>query len=435
MPLLNKYQLLRQSAQKPKEDPLAALARQRAEMETRSFGSAPLPRRPAASPYTPLQASSPYGAPSAGASYQTTSPDRFDELYGSEKPAPDPASPPSPVPPAVPPNAPPTLPAPRLGEVTKGSVVGTERTPAPAGTIPQISTVSKLNSPELMKQAQQLAIRRLAQPQSMTGFSSGGGGINVSGDPRGETSGGSRSSGFAINVPFPANWEEIASSDIPSPIRPTTPPPPGFTPGAEVASGQADQELLQQRLRELLSGGAIDTAAEERALAEQFRADRAASLLDAKARSGFGGMGLSGAASAIESDIGRKFARDQVLAQAALRRSGRDEEMQRTLAGIEGTLGLRQSDIEQKAFDTALKLLEAEIGSNAGSAPSAGNPADDAARQANAPIVDTAPPGSRLIRVEGDFAIVQDENGNYFRVRQPSASDEVQSNEAISVGG
>jgi hypothetical protein len=124
---------------------------------------------------------------------------------------------------------------------------------------------------------------------------------------------------------------------------------------------KSNDDLIKERIKKLLSEGSLDSAEEEKALSEQYDAQTEKALVDSRARSGFAGLGLSGATSALEGDIRRKSAREKSLGLADLRKSNRNEELSRLAAGANLNAQQQSLGFENLATAAAIKEYEKEL--------------------------------------------------------------------------
>lgn len=81
-----------------------------------------------------------------------------------------------------------------------------------------------------------------------------------------------------------------------------------------------------------------------------------------RARTGLGGMGLTGAAGAMESQVRTEGARKQALTTAEFDRQARQEELSRTIAGIEAKFGKDAAARASEAFGIEKELATEELG-------------------------------------------------------------------------
>lgn len=101
-------------------------------------------------------------------------------------------------------------------------------------------------------------------------------------------------------------------------------------------------------------------SAEQQALEEEFAAAEARALLDARARSGAAGFGLSGAQQGLEADIRRVMTREEALSLADLARGYRDE------GRSDRQLDISEQEAENREYQFELERmqLEPELGAD-----------------------------------------------------------------------
>lgn len=113
-----------------------------------------------------------------------------------------------------------------------------------------------------------------------------------------------------------------------------------------------EQEVINTQLRKLIEGGASpeEIEKERSAMKGELAASEARDIQSTRARTGLGGMGLTGAAGAMESQVRQEGARKQALTMADFERQQRSESAQRALEGIQGR---RQEDVYQMEMELA----------------------------------------------------------------------------------
>jgi len=118
-----------------------------------------------------------------------------------------------------------------------------------------------------------------------------------------------------------------------------------------------EEEIINTQLRKLLQGGATpeETEKERQAMKGELAASEARDIQSTRARTGLGGMGLTGAAGAMESQVRQEGARKQALTMADFERQQRSESAQRALEGIQARRG-------EQVFRTETKQYEEEEG-------------------------------------------------------------------------
>ena len=120
------------------------------------------------------------------------------------------------------------------------------------------------------------------------------------------------------------------------------------------------QELTEAAIRDLLTGAGLDTESEKAARREQAQADEARAIQALRARTGLGGMGLTGAAGALESQIRREATRTRELTEAELDRAAREEALRRTQLGISAGQAEREMAIREQVYGMEMDLYEME---------------------------------------------------------------------------
>jgi hypothetical protein len=119
----------------------------------------------------------------------------------------------------------------------------------------------------------------------------------------------------------------------------------------------SQEQLINTQINKLLQGGASEEEIEKerQAMKEQMDADEARAIQSTRARAGLGGMGLTGATGALESQVMTESARSQALTMADFERKQRQEAAERALAGI-------RASREEQVFDVEVQLAEDEAG-------------------------------------------------------------------------
>lgn len=125
----------------------------------------------------------------------------------------------------------------------------------------------------------------------------------------------------------------------------------GGTGGGQTETKSNDQ-LIEEAIRKLLAG--VPNSAEERAaLQAQNATSEARAIQSVRARTGAGGMGLTGAAGALESQTRAETGRANTASLADFDRKQRQEAAERALSGI-------AADRANKVFGAEVGLYEAE---------------------------------------------------------------------------
>jgi hypothetical protein len=175
-----------------------------------------------------------------------------------------------------------------------------------------------------------------------------------------------------------AAQDSIASkSDISGRVAPPAPPaPPAPAPAvltgglvdAAVAATSTDPrlnpvgpkvgapiktnaQLQEEAIRRLLEG-TPDAAAERKAMQDQLAVNQARDIQSIRARTGLGGMGLTGAAGALESQVRQETGRESTSQLAEFDRANRKEAAERALAGIQAERGSQVYNAEVKLYES-----------------------------------------------------------------------------------
>jgi hypothetical protein len=153
------------------------------------------------------------------------------------------------------------------------------------------------------------------------------------------------------------------------------PTPPGLSQPDLPPPPQSREQQMDELLREIIDNRKTDRTAARAAADTQMQRNTSDAVSSTRARTGLGGMGLSGAAAGLENAARSEGERTRTLAMDEFDRGARAEDMQRTQAGIEGLRGRMLDDMrgseegrnvernerERTAFETALKQLELEL--------------------------------------------------------------------------
>ena len=180
-----------------------------------------------------------------------------------------------------------------------------------------------------------------------------------------------------------------------------------------------------------------DQAATRKATEEQLAANRAQALQDVAARSGLGGLGLSGASASLLADTGRVQDRNAVLARAELDSAQRDDEWQAVqrnavLSDLEAADGVdyngdgriggtTQQEQTRSNFDTLYRTegrLRRDLDGDGviGRPGTPENPRDP--RGGIASEVSSPPPGASRVGTDEQFDYYNDAQGRYVKVRK-----------------
>jgi hypothetical protein len=119
----------------------------------------------------------------------------------------------------------------------------------------------------------------------------------------------------------------------------------------------SQEQLINTQINKLLQGGASEEEIEKerQAMKEQMDADEARAIQSTRARAGLGGMGLTGATGALESQVMTESARSQAVTMADFERKQRQEAAERALAGIRAS---REEDV----YGIEMELARREAG-------------------------------------------------------------------------
>jgi hypothetical protein len=110
---------------------------------------------------------------------------------------------------------------------------------------------------------------------------------------------------------------------------------------------KTQDELIQEAIDKLLREQ-VDVAAEREAMVGEMKAGEARNIQSTRARAGLGGMGLTGAAGAMESQVRQESGREQALTTADFDRKARAEALDRLLKGIDVK---RSEEVYKKAME------------------------------------------------------------------------------------
>jgi hypothetical protein len=130
----------------------------------------------------------------------------------------------------------------------------------------------------------------------------------------------------------------------------------------EAPPPQTEQELVDAAVRKLLEDQKINTEKERAAMQEEMKVAEARDIQSMRARTGLGGMGLTGAAGAMESQVRSEGARKQALTTAEFDRQARQEELSRIVAGIELKFGKDAADRARESYGIEKELATEELG-------------------------------------------------------------------------
>ena len=108
-----------------------------------------------------------------------------------------------------------------------------------------------------------------------------------------------------------------------------------------------EDELFQERMRDLMGQGPRNTAEEERILREQMLRDVGANQAGLNARMAAGGGSASGALGAMTTDMRSRAALDAAKGMETIRENARGEWLDRVKAGMGGYFDDRSADIDE----------------------------------------------------------------------------------------
>jgi len=120
--------------------------------------------------------------------------------------------------------------------------------------------------------------------------------------------------------------------------------------------------MVDAAVRKLLEDQSVNTEKERAAMQDEMKVAEARDIQSMRARTGLGGMGLTGAAGAMESQVRTEGARKQALTTAEFDRAARQEELSRTIAGLEAKFGKDAADRAREGFDIEKELATEELG-------------------------------------------------------------------------
>ena len=113
-----------------------------------------------------------------------------------------------------------------------------------------------------------------------------------------------------------------------------------------------EEDAINTAIRNLLLEQP-DVAEERKAMIDEMKANQARDIQSTRARTGLGGMGLTGAAGALESQVRQETGREQALTTAQFDRAARAEALDRLLKGI----GARRGE---QVFGAEMEMYESE---------------------------------------------------------------------------
>ncbi len=141
-----------------------------------------------------------------------------------------------------------------------------------------------------------------------------------------------------------------------------------------------DTEAIESAIGKLLREQQ-DVSREREAMVGEMKAGEARNIQSTRARAGLGGMGLTGAAGAMESQVRQESGREQALTTADFDRKARAEALDRLLKGID----VKRSE---EVFAKAMELYGEENKPGEGGAGGGSGSAADTGRGTGSPNVD-----------------------------------------------
>jgi hypothetical protein len=214
-------------------------------------------------------------------------------------------------------------------------------------------------------------------------------------------------------------------------------------------AAQSEQDKMDQEIRDFVrsrigAAGKVDTTEEEALITRQMEGKLGEGLVDARARGGRAGFGMSGAQQAVEGDVrgaASRSALDQIL---GLRRGEEQRAIENATSAIGTEQGMRSAASADALRRMVLESLQAEagLGGDEGGIPDAINGGVDAIAGAvgaetekpalpssgkgdqgmssKNPIIVSAPPaGATLVNQNASFggALYQGTDGKYYGVK------------------
>jgi hypothetical protein len=141
----------------------------------------------------------------------------------------------------------------------------------------------------------------------------------------------------------------------------------GKKPGVGPPSAQSEQDRMDQEIRDFVrsrigAAGKVDTTEEEALITRQMEGKLGEGLVDARARGGRAGFGMSGAQQAVEGDVrgaASRSALDQIL---GLRRGEEQRAIENATSAIGTEQGMRSAASADALRRMVLESLQAEAG-------------------------------------------------------------------------
>jgi hypothetical protein len=147
----------------------------------------------------------------------------------------------------------------------------------------------------------------------------------------------------------------------------TPPPMPPKAPLTPEQAAQSEQDKMDQEIRDFVrsrigAAGNVDTTEEEALITRQMEGKLGEGLVDARARGGRAGFGMSGAQQAVEGDVrgaASRSALDQIL---GLRRGEEQRAIENATSAIGTEQGMRSAASADALRRMVLESLQAEAG-------------------------------------------------------------------------
>jgi hypothetical protein len=137
------------------------------------------------------------------------------------------------------------------------------------------------------------------------------------------------------------------------------------TSGGSDEDGQervSNEQMYDDAMRQLIGNGPRNTAEEERLLREQMQRDVGAGQANLNARMAAGGMGTSGALSALGTDMRSQAAFEAANAIQGVRSDARDEWQQNVTAGLGLMNQDRNLDVQEAKYQQYLDMINEMFG-------------------------------------------------------------------------
>jgi hypothetical protein len=182
-----------------------------------------------------------------------------------------------------------------------------------------------------------------------SGFNTGGGGMNVTGDNRGDEPRQFVGDpyGRGSKTPVSSSFQTVSPE-----VRPVT--------EEDVRNGKSKEQLHEELLRDLIGSGVRDTSEEEALLREQMLRDVGAGQAGLNARMGASGFGTSGALGAMGTDMRARAALEASKGVQGARDSAREEWLRKIGIGLGGVQDDRGMDLQEDLYERVLEALAAQ---------------------------------------------------------------------------